>query len=231
MNASANAGSNDATGSDDDAGGTTVHLLRHGEVFNPDKVLYGRLPGFRLSEVGIAMAEQAAKYLAGHDVSYLASSPLQRAQQTAEPLAAAFGLPIALDERLIEAGNAFEGRRVSGRGGVLKRPTSWPLFRNPIRPSWGEPYVQVAQRMFAAVLSARDHAQGHEAVCVSHQLPIVCLRRYVEGRRLWHDPRHRQCALASITSVTFRGEQVASVGYAEPGGSSPNRLADRPPGA
>jgi broad specificity phosphatase PhoE len=210
---------------------TTVHLLRHGEVFNPDKVLYGRLAGFRLSEAGEAMAERVAGYLAGRDVTYLTSSPLERAQQTAKPIAAEFGLDVMLDENLIEAANAFEGRRVAGPGGVLKYPSSWSKFRNPARPSWGEPYQQILARMLAAAQLARTRAEGHEAVCVSHQLPIVCLRRYAEGKRLWHDPRRRQCSLASLTSLTFEGERIVGVAYAEPAGSTPNRLEEQPPGA
>jgi broad specificity phosphatase PhoE len=210
---------------------TTVHFLRHGEVYNPDKVLYGRLPGFRLSAAGVEMAEMAAKHLSGTDVTYLVSSPLQRAQETARPIAEEFGLEVATDDRLIEAGNAFEGKRVAGKGGVLKRPSSWPLFRNPLRPSWGEPYQQIAHRMLAAALKARDVAEGHEAVCVSHQLPIVCLRRYVEGRRLWHDPRKRQCSLASVTSLVFEDDHVVKVDYAEPAGTTPNILSEQPPGA
>jgi len=210
---------------------TVVHLLRHGEVFNPDKVLYGRLPGFRLSAAGEAMAERAAGYLAGRDVTYLASSPLERARQTAKPIAAEFGLDVVLDEDLIEAANAFEGKRVAGPGGVLKRPSSWPLFRNPARPSWGEPYAEIADRMLAAAQRARKQAEGHEAVCVSHQLPIVCLRRHAEGKRLWHDPRKRQCSLASLTSLTFEGERIVGVDYAEPAGTTPNRMDQQPPGA
>ncbi|MCW2522745.1 MAG: hypothetical protein JWO63_1080 [Frankiales bacterium] len=209
---------------------TTVHLLRHGEVYNPEKVLYGRLPGFRLSEAGRQMAVNAAAHLAGRDVSYLASSPLQRALETAAPLSAEFGLEIAVDERLVEAANAFQGKRVTGQGGVLKRPSSWPRYRNPFRPSWGEPYRQVAQRMYAAALRARDLAEGHEAVCVSHQLPIVCLRRFVEGQRLWHDPRKRQCSLGSVTSLVFRGDDLVEVQYAEPSGTTPNAIADQRPG-
>ena len=203
---------------------TTVHLLRHGEVHNPDGLLYGLLPGFDLSQAGRQMAEQAAAALAGHDVGYLVSSPLQRARQTAAPLAAAFGLPVEIDERLIEASNVFQGSRVNGPDGVLRRPASWRYYRNPFRPSWGEPYRQVAQRMHAALLAARDRATGREAVCVSHQLPIVCLRRYLEERHLWHDPRRRQCSLASLTSVTFEGERLVGISYAEPAGRSSNAI-------
>ncbi|UQX88880.1 histidine phosphatase family protein [Jatrophihabitans telluris] len=210
---------------------TTVHLLRHGEVFNPDKVLYGRLPGYRLSQSGQEMAVKAAAHLAGRDVVHVVSSPLQRAQETAGPMAAQFGLDVATDDRLIEAGNAFEGRRVTGEGGVLKKPSSWWLYRNPLRPSWGEPYEQVAKRMLAAALKARDVAEGHEAVCVSHQLPIVCLRRFVEGQHLWHDPRKRRCSLASITSLVFDGEDVVRVDYAEPAGHSENDISRQQAGS
>jgi broad specificity phosphatase PhoE len=201
---------------------TTVHVVRHGEVYNPRKVLYGRLPGFRLSNAGVAMAEQAASFLSDRDLTHIVSSPLQRAQETAAPIAAKFGLQVQLDERLIEASNAFEGLPVGGSDSVLMRPSSWWLYRNPLQPSWGEPYRQVSLRMYAAVLRARDLARGHEAVCISHQLPIVCLRRYAEGQHLWHDPRKRQCSLASVTSLVFDGDRVLDVSYAEPAGSTSN---------
>jgi broad specificity phosphatase PhoE len=195
---------------------TVVHLLRHGEVHNPTKVLYGRLPGFRLSALGEQMAEAAAKALVGRDVTLVVSSPLERARQTAEPVAAQFGLPVDTDERLIESDNFFEGKRVGVGDGALRNPRNWHVLRNPFRPSWGEPYVEIAARMHAALLDVRRRAEGHEAVCVSHQLPIWVLRRYLEGRRLWHDPRRRECALASLTSVHFQGESVVDITYTSP---------------
>ena len=199
---------------------TTVHLLRHGEVHNPGKVLYGRLPGFRLSTDGEAMAGKAAAWFLGKDVTHLVSSPLERAQQTAAPLAGALSLPVAIDERLIEAGNAFEGLRVGVGDGILRAPQHWWRLRNPFRPSWGEPYVEIAARMLSAVEAARDAARGHEAVLVSHQLPIWTLRLHVEGRRYVHDPRRRQCGLASVTSLTYDGDRITAVHYAEPAGAT-----------
>jgi broad specificity phosphatase PhoE len=201
-------------------GRTTVHLLRHGEVHNPGKVLYGRLPGFRLSTAGEAMAVAAAEWFAGRDVTHLVSSPMERAQQTARPLAEAAGLPVGTDDRLIEAGNAFEGMVVGGVGGVFRAPRNWWKLRNPLQPSWGEPYVEIAARMLAAVEAARDAARGHEAVLVSHQLPIWTLRLHLEGRRYVHDPRRRECALASVTSVTYDGDRFAGIAYAEPAGAA-----------
>jgi broad specificity phosphatase PhoE len=197
---------------------TVVHLLRHGEVHNPGGILYGRLPGFRLSAAGEVMAEKAAAWFAGRDVTYLAASPLERAQQTAQPLAETLQLPVTVDERLIEAGNAFEGTHFGVGDGALRRPANWWKLRNPFRPSWGEPYVEIAARMLAAVEAARDAARGHEAVLVSHQLPIWTLRLHLEGRRYIHDPRRRQCALASVTSVTYDGDRFVHLDYAEPAG-------------
>lgn len=199
----------------------TVHLLRHGEVYNPDHVLYGRLPGFRLSELGQRQAQAATDWLARRDIGYLVASPLERAQQTAAPLAAATGLDIATDERLVEAANHLEGRHVAGGKGLFKDPANWKYFRNPLRPSWGEPYAEIADRVLAAARSARDAAGTHEAVCVSHQLPIWCARRRAEGRRLFGDPRKRQCGLASLTSLTFDGDVIVRVDYAEPAAALP----------
>jgi broad specificity phosphatase PhoE len=199
---------------------TIVHLLRHGEVHNPGKILYGRLPGFRLSDAGIGMAEKAAGWFAGRDVTLLVSSPLERAQQTAAPIAEVLSLPVQIDDRLIEAGNAFEGLRVGVGDGALRQPQHWWKLRNPFRPSWGEPYVEIAARMLAAVEAARDTARGHEAVLVSHQLPIWTLRLHLEGRRYVHDPRRRQCGLASVTSVSYDGDRMDSISYAEPAGAT-----------
>jgi broad specificity phosphatase PhoE len=192
---------------------TTVHVIRHGEVYNPNKILYGRLPGFHLSELGIQMAKADAAALADHDVTHVVASPLERAQETAEPIAAQFKLDIATDTRLIESSNFFEGKNVEGS---FRNPRNWWVLRDPITPSWGEAYLVIAQRMFAALQAARVAAEGHEAVCVSHQLPIWTLRRYVEKKRLWHDPRRRQCGLASITSFRFEGATVVGVDYREP---------------
>lgn len=205
---------------------TTVHLLRHGEVHNPDAVLYGRLPGFRLSDDGLQMANDAADALRDRDVTAVIASPLQRAQETAAPIAEVFGLPIGCDERLIESENYFEGMTVGVGDGAFRKPQHWPQLRNPFKPSWGEPYDVIAKRMLLAAEAARDAAYGHEAVCVSHQLPIWTLRRYVEGRPLWHRPDRRLCGLASLTSITWEGDRVVTVSYSEPAGA-----ASRRPGA
>jgi broad specificity phosphatase PhoE len=203
------------------AAGTIVHLVRHGEVENPRQVLYGRLPGYHLSADGRMMAKAAAGFLAGRDVTVLLTSPLERAQETAEPIGEEFGLTPVIDERLIEPWNHFEGMTFGVGDGSLRQPRHWRHLVNPLRPSWGEPYRSVADRMLAACLDAARAASGHEVVCVSHQLPIWTARRAAEGRRLWHHPARRQCALGSVTSLTYTGGRVTAVSYAEP--SAPAR--------
>lgn len=197
---------------------TIVHLLRHGEVYNPDKILYGRLPGFVLSDLGHQMAERVGETLKDRDIVEVWASPLERAQQTATPLALAKGLDIVTDDRIIEADNVFEGQRVSIGDGVLKQPKAWKHLYDPFKPSWGEPYKQIAARMRDAVFSARESARGHEILLVSHQLPVWTSRLDFEDRRLWHDPRHRQCNLASLTSLAFDGDDLKAIVYTEPAG-------------
>lgn len=197
---------------------TIVHLLRHGEVQNPEGILYGRASGFHLSERGRKMADRVADRIGDRDITHLVSSPLERAQETAAPLAAVRGLTVQLDERVIESTNVFEGKPFNLTDSILSRPRIWPVLRNPFRPSWGEPYKLVAGRMWPAVLDAREAAQGHEAVVVSHQLPIWVTRLRAEGRSFLHDPRKRHCTLCSLTSFTFDDERLVSVGYSEPAG-------------
>lgn len=205
---------------------TTVHLLRHGEVHNPEGILYGRSTGYHLSERGRAMADRVADRVGNRDITHIVSSPLERAQETAAPLAGVRGLTVELDDRVIESGNVFEGQPFQLGSSILRRPQMWSKMWNPFRPSWGEPYKQVFARMWSAVEDARDQGRGHEAVIVSHQLPIWVTRLKAEDRSFLHDPRKRHCTLASLTSFTFEDDQLVRVGYSEPAGDL-IPLADR----
>jgi len=198
---------------------TTVHVARHGEVENPNKILYGRQPGWRLSDRGQQMAQTLGEWSKPLNIGALHVSPLQRAQETAAPIARAHGLDITTDERLIEAGNVFEGKSFELGSGVLKHPASWRHLYNPWKPSWGEPYEEQINRMLAAVFAAHKAANGKDAIIVSHQLPIWILRSAIEGRSLLHDPRKRICTLASVTSIHFDDQGVISgLSYSEPAG-------------
>lgn len=199
---------------------TIVHVVRHGEVENPEGVLYGRLPGYHLSERGRAMAELTAEYLSHRPIGVVISSPLERAQETAAPIAAAHGLPVETDDDLIEPRNYFQGLTFGVGDGSLRHVRHWPRLVNPFRPSWGEPYVEVAARMMRAVTGALAQARAagpdQEGVVVSHQLAIWVTRLHLEHRHLWHDPRKRQCSLCSVTSLTYDGDRFVSLSYAEP---------------
>lgn len=197
---------------------TIVHLLRHGQVENPDRVLYGRLPGYHLSALGRQMADRVAEYLEQTPLTHLRCSPLERAQETMAPVAAGRPeLEVVIDERLIEADNAFAGSVFAGNYRALLDPRRWWRLRNPLVPTWGEPYRDIVARMLPAVRDAADAAgEGGQALVVSHQLPIWTLRSYAEGRRLAHDPRRRQCTLASLTSLHLLCGQIIQVDYREP---------------
>jgi broad specificity phosphatase PhoE len=195
---------------------TVVHLVRHGEVHNPDGVLYGRRDGFHLSDLGRAMAEKTAAALASRDITVVRSSPLERARETAAPLAEKLGLEVGIDERVIESTNKFEGRTFGRGNNALRNPLLWRYLYNPFKPSWGEPYRQIVERMMAGVHDVRREAAGHEGVIVSHQLPIWTTRLHAEGRSFLHDPRRRKCTLCSVTSFHFVGEKLTQVGYHEP---------------
>lgn len=193
---------------------TTVHLVRHGEVYNPKKILYGRMPGYHLSSRGNSMAVATSKFFRGRDVTYLAASPLERAQETARPIAEVTGCEVQTREDILEAGNTFEGLRTKGWRSQLLNPVRWRHMTNPLEPSWGEPYQEIFQRMWGAVEDARDTAEGHEAVLVSHQLPIVMVQRHVQGKPLAHASRN--CDLASVTSLVFDGGDVVDWAYTTP---------------
>ncbi|NYI42389.1 histidine phosphatase family protein [Demequina lutea] len=196
----------------------TVHLVRHGQVHNPDRVLYGRLPQFRLSEAGEMMAQSVADYLVAEKVPVkrVIASPLERARQTAAPIAAAFGLPVDTEPRIIEAGNVYEGERLQSGVKDFIHPRNWWRLRNPWKPSWGEPFTEQADRMWAAIREAAAATPDGDTVMVSHQLPIWVARLSFEGRSFLHDPRKRECALASVTSFVFEDGEPVSMTYASP---------------
>ena len=194
---------------------TVVHVMRHGEVHNPEKILYGRLPDYHLSDRGRAQAEAVADWLARRDITHVVASPLERAQETAAPIAVRHGLVVNTDEELIESTNIFEGQSVSPGDGALRDPRNWWHLRHPRIPSWGEPYTQIAARMTRALDRARADGAGHEAVCVSHQLPVETLRRSMTDKPLHHFPTRRMCNLASLTSFYFDGDVCVGWGYAE----------------
>jgi broad specificity phosphatase PhoE len=194
-----------------------IHLVRHGEVYNPSGVLYGRLPNFHLSDTGKLMAEAAALELksAGFDIKGVFSSPLVRAQESAKPIEALFGLDAKTNEDLIEPWNVFEGRKLSVKA-VAVRPHWWWHFRNPARPAWGESFIDIIARMNQAMIDASESVKSGDVVLVTHQLPIWVMHLHAAGEKLMHDPRKRRCSLSSITSFELVEGKLTEISYLEP---------------
>lgn len=200
-----------------------IHLVRHGEVFNPGRVLYGRIPGFGLSDLGVRMATLAASDLAARDRTYsrIIASPLQRTRESAEPVSLALGLAVDIDERIIEPTNKFEGNQMRGRESAVLKPRNWRYLFNPFRPSWGEPYRSIVDRMMTAIVEAAESVADGDVVLVSHQLPIWMVNRHLSRKSLAHFPGKRECSLSSITTLEWLDPANPSaglhiVGYVEP---------------
>src|SRR5689334_21153698 len=100
--------------------------------------------------------------------------------------------------------------------GSVGGPVHWPRRINPFRPSRGEPYQAVAARMRPMIEPAWEPAAGQAAVCVNHQLAMWVARRMAERKRLWHIPTSRECALGSVTSFTYTGDQLTGISYTVP---------------
>ena len=200
-----------------------IHLVRHGEVFNPGRVLYGRIPGFGLSDLGVRMATLAASDLAARDRTFsrIIASPLQRTRESAEPVSLALGLAVDVDERIIEPTNSFEGNQMRGRDSAVLKPRNWKYLLNPFRPSWGEPYRSIVNRMMTAIVEAGESVSDGDVVLVSHQLPIWMVNRHLSRKSLAHFPGSRECSLSSITTLEWLDPANPSaglhvVGYVEP---------------
>jgi broad specificity phosphatase PhoE len=203
---------------------TVIHLVRHGHVENPERVVYGRLPGFALSPLGRAQAELLRHWFAEQPLAAVISSPMERAQTTAEAIASAHGLPVHVDQRLIEASNVFEGVAGSLLWYLVRHPRRLWALRDLQRPSWGERNVDLVERMHQAVDAARSEQPDRATVLVSHQAPIWVARLAFERRPLGHVPRRRRCTLASVTSITFDGDDVLDVSYTEPAVAAPGSI-------
>ncbi len=200
-----------------------IHLVRHGEVLNPGRVLYGRIPGFGLSDLGVRMATLAASDLAARDRTFsrIIASPLQRTRESAEPVSLALGLAVDIDERIIEPTNEFEGNQMRGRDSAVLKPRNWKYLLNPFRPSWGEPYRSIVDRMMTAIVEAGESVSDGDVVLVSHQLPIWMVNRHLSRKSLAHFPGSRECSLSSITTLEWLDPANPSaglhvVGYVEP---------------
>ena len=153
---------------------TRVHLVRHGHVENPRRIVYGRLPGWRLSAEGRRQAAAAAERLRGRPIAHVHTSPLERAKETAAVIAAACAAAVTPDPSLIEAelGARWEG-------------LPWTEVKTARREEWEaylhrpheiafveETFERLGERMAAAIRAIAARHAGGEVAVVSHGDPI-----------------------------------------------------------
>jgi broad specificity phosphatase PhoE len=189
-----------------------IHLMRHGQVDNPGRIRYGRIPGYRLSEHGREQARRAAEHLRTLDrpIAGIVASPLERTVETATLVQEALGLPpISVDDRLIEPENVFDGLHKL----AFLEPRHWRKLTNPFLPSWAEPFASVASRVHAAIA---DHRRGADPVLlVTHQSPIWIARHaYTSDMPPWTSPL--RCTPGSITTLLFDRDRYAGDRYWTP---------------
>lgn len=158
-----------------------LHLVRHGEVSNPDGLVYADLPGFDLSERGRAEAGRAASELAARPITAVWSSPLLRAVRTAEAIATPHGLPVLVDDRLTEWGllGRWAGTPWADLPDVFPGELEAYLAHPDDLPFAPESLAEVAGRM--AEVAAAVTAPGTEVVVVSHQDPVHAVVRRLTG--------------------------------------------------
>ncbi len=211
---------------------TTIHFVRHGKVFNPDHLLYERLPGFHLSELGRRMAQATARHIATdphmNQAVAVYSSPLERTQETAQEILRSLNatrasrqlepLELVTDARIIEAGNDFRGKRIGYGKGALWHPHNLWLARNLWKPTWGESYAQIARRVGQFAQEKVRQYPGEQIIVVSHESPIWSYRHLLETGHAEHNMLLRHTALASITSMSFDSDtgKLIGVAYTDP---------------
>lgn len=179
---------------------TVIHFVRHGMVHNPQEILYGRRPQFRLSSTGRFQAEKAASCLGAYQIAAVYSSPLLRARQTARPIAAAAGVKLRISGFLNEVWTPYEGWPLAE---FLKLPD---IYRD-IPDEYEQPHdlLERAQRFIKRVCYQYPN---HHVVAVTHGDIILTIRMWAEKKALVPQQRMRENhypAPGSITTLQANG--------------------------
>jgi broad specificity phosphatase PhoE len=153
---------------------TVLHLVRHGQVDNPQKIVYGRQRGWRLSERGRAEAEAVARHLAGRPIARVYTSPLERAVQTATVIAGTCGGEVEPRDDLVEALLCAPWEGLPWREVKRDRSREWAryLFRPLEVCEVAEDLAALAARMEAALRAIAGAHPGQQVVAVSHGDPL-----------------------------------------------------------
>jgi len=163
---------------------TTIYFVRHGSAENPENIVYGRMPGFHLSESGKKNAAKLADYFADKPIKAIYTSPLERNFETANIIASSLskGVPVSHLYELIEV-DAI-GWQGLAWDETFKNDTYERFISNASAPVPGENLSQIAKRMVGVTIElAKKHA-GEEIICVSHEFPILVLKLKLQNKRL-----------------------------------------------
>lgn len=213
---------------------THITFVRHGQVYNPQRVVYGRLPGFPLSELGEWQAQAAAEALRDVPLAAIFSSPLLRAQQTARILlaerAAISGadVPLYTSDLLNEVRFFFEGQPMA-----TMASRNWDLYTG-VDPAFDQPPDVVARTREFLAQVRREYA-GQHVVAVSHGDVIAFTALWAFGVELIPANKHTldahgladdypaPASLLTFTYATDADERPTTVTYRRPYGEE---LAD-----
>ena len=181
---------------------TTVYLIRHAQVHNPGKIVYGRLPGFQLSQVGRDQAEHLGSFLKMYHIDAIYSSPMERAQETASYIAKHFlHLPVVIDDRLTEVYTPVEGSLQSSlpKGDV---------YTKKFFDAGGERLEDIWSRMQSFLKDVCAQHAGKKIVSVSHGDPLMIVLAKYEHKELGlaairgpHCIRHAEGFVLTFTGV------------------------------
>lgn len=189
---------------------TLVLLVRHGVTPTTGQVLPGRAPGLHLSERGLSQASAVGERLAGLPLAAVYTSPLERTRETAAPTVAALGLEPVLDDGLLECDF---GEWTGGSLAELARLPEWTTVQNEpsaFRFPGGESFVEMQDRIVAALDRIRRRHPGEVVACFSHADPIKAALAHALGspldafQRIWVDP-------ASVSAISYAPDGATSV--------------------
>lgn len=185
---------------------TTVHLTRHGEVHNPEKILYGRIPGFVLSETGKQQVHALGKHIAKKKIRHVYTSPLDRTRETASILSTYIPMEhMHPDARLLENATPLEGK-------PLKEIAlhDFNFYATEHIKNGGERIADIADRMTQFFEEIRVRHTNEEVLVVSHGDPIMITYAYYSGLPLTLASIRGDSYVPTATGFTivFEGEIV-----------------------
>jgi probable phosphoglycerate mutase len=182
---------------------TTFYLIRHANTDFIGKVLCGRMSGFHLNAEGREQAERLAERFRGIGIDSLYSSPLERALETAEPLAKAAGLTVRTTEEVSEVEyGEWTGRAIADlRSGSVWG--SYNTFRTAAQIPGGESVLQLQNRIAGWMERIRREQSGERVAVVSHADPIKAAVTHYAGMHLDMFCRF-EISPASVTVIQVR---------------------------